>query len=356
MNQDTYIVNTICMTFNQMPYIEDAFNGFTMQETSFPFVCTIMDDASTDGEQDVIKKYLQDHFDLDDNSLTCNKETPDYVYVFTRHKTNHNCFFAVYFLKYNHFGVQELKQKKIQYASELLDKSKYIALCEGDDYWTDSKKLQKQVDFLDSHPDYVICSHDFLEYSENNKRFYYRSRYEDYDFPEKLENGSSYYNFSLDTFFLQWTTQPLACLFRNGEYLHAIPLHRFNNYLDDVFYYYILKEGKGALLQDVMGVYRLNDDGTWSSMTYVEKWKKAFYNAYNIYSVEGDERALLRMKNSETVILYLYLRSLDFKNVMKELREYYTLVPFKHFLSFILSFFKMLLSKLKRRIKHSPSP
>ena len=51
------------MTYNQVNYITDTMNGFVMQETSFPFVCIIIDDASTDGEPDVIKKYLDDNFD-----------------------------------------------------------------------------------------------------------------------------------------------------------------------------------------------------------------------------------------------------------------------------------------------------
>ena len=52
-----------CSTFNQAKYIEDTMNGFVMQQTDFPFVCCIVDDASTDGEQDVIKKYMDMHFD-----------------------------------------------------------------------------------------------------------------------------------------------------------------------------------------------------------------------------------------------------------------------------------------------------
>ena len=54
-----WMVRVSCMTFNHHAYIEDAMNGFCMQETDFPFVCTIVDDASTDGEPEVIKKYLK---------------------------------------------------------------------------------------------------------------------------------------------------------------------------------------------------------------------------------------------------------------------------------------------------------
>ncbi len=56
--KDKWQVCVKCFTYNHASYIEDAMNGFTMQQTNFPFVCTIVDDASTDGEQDVIKKYL----------------------------------------------------------------------------------------------------------------------------------------------------------------------------------------------------------------------------------------------------------------------------------------------------------
>ena len=54
-----------CNTFNQASYIKDTMEGFCIQQTHFPFVCLIMDDASTDGEPEVIKQYLNDHFDIE---------------------------------------------------------------------------------------------------------------------------------------------------------------------------------------------------------------------------------------------------------------------------------------------------
>ena len=63
-NDYKWMVRVRCMTFNHASYIEDAMNGFTIQQTDFPFVCTIIDDASTDGEQEVIKNYLQDNADI----------------------------------------------------------------------------------------------------------------------------------------------------------------------------------------------------------------------------------------------------------------------------------------------------
>ena len=154
MEESKFLVRVCCLTYNHAPYIKDAMNGFCMQETNFPFVCTIMDDASTDGEQEVIKKYLADHFDLDDQTIVRNEETDDYVLTYARHKTNHNCFFAVYYLKYNHYSI---KKSKVPYISEWQDNVKYIALCEGDDYWICPQKLQIQLDFLENHNDYSLC-------------------------------------------------------------------------------------------------------------------------------------------------------------------------------------------------------
>ena len=152
-----FLVCIRCFTFNHAPYIEDAMNGFCMQDASFPFVCTIVDDASTDGEQEVIKAYLQKHFDIDDPSIARNEETDDYVLVFARHKTNKNCFFSVFFLKYNHYSRPKAKDRKFLYISRWYDYAKYIAFCEGDDCWIDPLKLQKQVDFLEIHPDFGLC-------------------------------------------------------------------------------------------------------------------------------------------------------------------------------------------------------
>ena len=150
-----YRVRVSCMTYNHASYIEDAMNGFCMQETTFPFVCTIVDDASTDSEQEVIRNYLQEYFDLEDKTVVRNKETDDYFLTFAQHKTNKNCFFAVLFLKYNHFSI---KKPKKPYIEEWCN-TNYVALCEGDDYWVHPLKLQKQVEFLESHFGHTGCIH-----------------------------------------------------------------------------------------------------------------------------------------------------------------------------------------------------
>lgn len=164
-NRINYLVRVSCMTFNHAPFIVDTMNGFTMQHTNFPFVCTIFDDASTDSEQDVIRQYMNDYFDLDDKSVYRNEETDDYVLMFARHLKNKNCFFAVFLLKYNHYSI---KKSKKPYIKEW-ECTKYIALCEGDDHWIHPQKLQLQIDFLEKHSDYSMCHGDaeYFVYEKN---------------------------------------------------------------------------------------------------------------------------------------------------------------------------------------------
>ena len=146
-------VSVYCNTFNQTSYIKDTMDGFCMQQTNFPFVCMIMDDASTDGEPEVIKQYLNDYFDTE-----WTKETDDYHLTLARHQENKNCYFAVYLLKYNHYSI---KKRRLRYYKELTDEIDYVALCEGDDYWTDKHKLQKQADALDANPQATLVYTNF---------------------------------------------------------------------------------------------------------------------------------------------------------------------------------------------------
>lgn len=146
------MVCTRCFTFNHAPYIVDAMDGFTMQETTFPVVTVIVDDASTDGEQDVIRQYLSEHFEEPYRT-----EETEYAHIIcANHKTNPNCHFVVVLLKYNHYSINK---DKLPYLSKWLDNAKYHALCEGDDYWIDRCKLQLQYDVLEKNKDLVLTIH-----------------------------------------------------------------------------------------------------------------------------------------------------------------------------------------------------
>lgn len=162
-----YLVRVACITYNHAPYIEDAMNGFCMQETSFPFICNIIDDFSTDGEPNIIKRYMVDNFDLSNELVVRKEETEDYQMVFAQHKSNHNCYFAVYFLKYNHF---KIKKSKLPYTMEWRNKVKYFAFCEGDDYWIYKNKLQEQVEYMEAHESCALVHSKALVYDDSLKK------------------------------------------------------------------------------------------------------------------------------------------------------------------------------------------
>lgn len=165
MEQNLFKISVTCMTYNHATFIKDAMNGFCIQQTDFPFVCCIVDDCSTDGEQDVIKEFLSENFDLS-NPTTRKEETEHYHLVFSRNKKNQNCYFAVFFLKYNHYQ----KKAKRHYLKEWLSNTEFHAICEGDDYWIDSLKLQKQVEFMESHPDYTLVCNRTQLFSEREHK------------------------------------------------------------------------------------------------------------------------------------------------------------------------------------------
>lgn len=135
------------MTYNQSSFIMDALDGFVMQQTNFPFIAVIVDDASTDGENEIVANYVYEHFDIAQGSEYKEWESEDANWIFAKHQENKNCYFVVAFLKKNLYGNPMKKNEVIRDWTS----TKYIALCEGDDYWTDPLKLQKQVGFLEGH-------------------------------------------------------------------------------------------------------------------------------------------------------------------------------------------------------------
>ena len=267
MEEYNYLVCVDCITYNQSSYIEDALNGFCMQETTFPFICTIVDDASTDDESDVINKYIQAHFSLDDTDVVRNVETEDYTMIFAHHKTNKNCFFVVYFLKYNHY---QIGKSKSLYLREWHTKSKYISLCEGDDYWINPSKLQKQVDFMETHSLHSLC---FCNY----KRLFpsgdlmvmknYENDVEQCSMEDIILGGGGYMATSSMLFrqnlFVSYQTWAPDCP------IGDLPMMLSLAYKGSVGY-----------LAEVMCVYRVASMGSWSSrMNISDKSRRDHYHA-----------------------------------------------------------------------------
>lgn len=135
MMQDNIKVSITCLTYNHESYIRKTLEGFLMQKTNFQYEVLIHDDASTDDTANIIREY--------------EKKYPNIIKAIYQSENQHSKGIAI----------QNVFQKPRA-------KGKYIAFCEGDDYWCDPNKLQMQVDYMEKHPECYMCVHDTLKITE----------------------------------------------------------------------------------------------------------------------------------------------------------------------------------------------
>lgn len=248
-----------CFTFNQSKYIEDAMNGFAMQQTDFPFVCCIVDDASTDGEQDVIKKYLNMHFDFSSNSVSFYEET-DYAYIhYAQHKENKNCYFAVLFLKENLYSKKK-GLKKIEYISKWRDICEYEAICEGDDYWISRNKLKKQVEFLDRNQECSMVFHNAEVKKEGNVHVYIE------------ENIIEDRFYSANEIVKKWIIPTASVVYRIKLDKVRLSHSEWIMFGDIILFLKACRIGSIYGMSDCMSTYRINPKGISQDTTLLRKW------------------------------------------------------------------------------------
>lgn len=243
-----------CCTYNHEKYIAQALDGFVMQQTNFKFVAIVHDDASTDRTAEIVNEYAEKY--------------PDII--------------KPIFETENLYSKHDGSLRKVMDDACLQYEPLYIAVCEGDDYWTDPYKLQKQVDFLDTHPDFVVCSCVYNLYLQDTNELQICNAY--INLPWKYEGEIEYFEYMDGAYNIGWFTQPLTTLYRNDSYIYDIPADKYTYYRDNVFYYYILKQGKGALLKDVMGGYRKHNGGIFTGVSFINNhriWLTTYIELYN---------------------------------------------------------------------------
>lgn len=228
------LISILCDAFKHEAYLRDTLEGFLSQKTTFPFEIIVHEDASPDNTQAILKEF----------------EALYPLLIKPIYQTEN---------QYSKKGVNIWSDHTFPRA-----KGKYIALCEGDDYWIDPYKLQKQVDFLEANPDYVITWTDFLqkkgeELIPNDFRN---------TFPEVL-------TIDFDTIFNPYCTYTLTCVFLKSA-VKPEDYKSFRYTKDNTLYGLALCNGKGAFLNFQGAVYRWHAGGVYSL-------KSAFFQRYSSY-------------------------------------------------------------------------
>lgn len=253
-NSNPVLVSISCITYNHAPFIRECLDGFIMQKTNFPFEVLIHDDASTDGTTEIIKEYEEKYPDIikplyEEENQWIKGRRGSAVFNFPRAK------------------------------------GKYIALCEGDDYWTDPLKLQKQVDFLEANPDYVMCTHGYNEYWEAHNKISNIAQVSSKEITLSTLIYCSWYFF-----------QPLSLLFRND----AFNIGEYNKYAcsrDTILFYYLLTKGKGFYFQEKMAIYRRHSNGIWTGSNRLQQWMSDYKVRMSIYEKEQSSDAVVFLIN-----------------------------------------------------------
>lgn len=235
------MVTIWCTAYNHEPYIRQCLEGFVMQKTSFCFEALVHDDASTDGTAAIIREYA--------------KRYPDIIKPIYETENQYS----------KHDGSLDRIMSEHTHG-------KYIATCEGDDYWTDPHKLQIQVEFLENNPEYSACFHSYniIKLDKVTHCKNHVNRECDYNTYSFIHYGG---------LFCQ-----LATLLYKKEYLHDMPLFRKMaidgcKYGDWPLSILLSLRGKIHFFPEVMSCYRFLTENSWTYRT--TRNKAALYIHWN---------------------------------------------------------------------------
>lgn len=215
----TPVVSIVCPTYNHEAFLAKALDGFLVQQTTFPYEILVNDDASTDGTARILARYAERYPNI----------IRPFYHAENQYQQGKECIPGIF------------KEAR----------GRYIAYCEGDDYWTDPDKLQLQVDFLENHPDYVLTYHDAMAFDLNGERgIQLQGKFRQDASALELQKGRP--------------ISTLTVCFRNV--FHELPRELLGAPLGDMCWWSLLGAyGKGKFLEQIKpAAYRVHPGGIFS--------------------------------------------------------------------------------------------
>lgn len=299
------LVSVFCLTYNHAPYIRQCLDSFLMQRTSFDYEVIINDDASTDGTTEIIKEYENKY--------------PEIIIPIYHEENLYSKGERGFWNKYCLPRAQ----------------GKYIALCEGDDYWTDPYKLQKQVDFLEGHPEYSMCFHNAMEHWENGQVL---------DAPfAKLEDR----DYTGEEIYENWIVPTASVVFRRNALTSKYEERRKNPAVifgDIILFLSLTEEGKVHAFKETMSVYRRHEGGAAYGVDVERMARKIRHDKYIGEEFRG-KYLVVSKKIRTSLCIYvwsLYTRKWQIWKGMPYFLQAFGLNPFLAVISLLQSLFHYL--------------
>ncbi len=285
---DITYVSIICCTYNQEIYISEAIDSFLAQKTEYKFEIIIHDDCSTDKTNDIL--------------ISFKKRYPNIIKII-RSKEN----------LYSKHGVNAPGLNAISYSS-----GKYIAFCEGDDYWIDENKIQKQVLALEKNKDIKICFTAAVKSSKNNNSIiaFHNEKAKIFSVENVIINGGAF--------------MPTASILINKDVFNNIPNWFKSAHIGDYYLQIFGSIGNGALyLPIVSSVYRKLSIGSWSesnlSHDRIISHRGKSNNMYKLLLKEYPKykkSVFISFIRSNLISILVSIKHLDFK-LFLSLMKYY---------------------------------
>lgn len=280
MLKNNILVSIHCITYNHEKYIRKCLDGFVMQKTDFRYEAIVHDDKSTDNTASIIREYAEKYPEII-------KPIFEEENLFSKHNGS------------------------IRKKMDSVMSGEYVALCEGDDYWTDPYKLQKQVDFLSCHPECSMCYHNAIVDNGSSKHLF-------------IDINTPSGDISLKKMLIRWSIPTASVMYRRDSCIYPTDYPEFIN--GDYAMELMLKRvGAVHYMADIMSVYQLHQE---SLSAYLNKDQSSLYqNIINLLSYISKlypddnkidfEEAIIRYEKmktkSERSKKYPYLRFLDWR-------------------------------------------